>query len=215
MAVVWRMLLLAPLLLIILLLPALYIYGDQLIIAALDRYLASQAMELQRGELQIDWLDGTVSGSQLALVNLADQQPIVTVGSLRGQLTLLDLLEADNGQTSVVASEVAVFLSPGEEAEESRGWLVYRNWLPGLVEIDQLLLHLPSAEGVPPTALLQLQGKAGKQPGSYDILVSAEGAGDQNLRHIFRGKSAPFKQNLRPGSHRPFRQLEITQIVLR
>lgn len=177
-AVVWRALLLAPVLVILLMLPVLYIYGDRLIIVVLDRYLASNALQLQRGELQIDWQDGTISGSQLALVHLADQQPIVTVGSLNGQLSLLDLLEADNGQTSVVASQVAVFMSSGEEAETSGGWLVYRNWLPGLVDIDQLLLHSPASEAVPPSALLQLQGRAGKQPGSYDIMASAEHAGD-------------------------------------
>jgi hypothetical protein len=170
-----RVLLLLPLLLVAIIGLALRLQGDSLVLSLVDSLLASEQLELRRGDLHIDLLAGSIMGSQLALFDAERQQPIVTVGRLRAQLQWLDLLQEDNGRTSLAASDVSVFTFTSDEdwesATESVEWLSYRNWLPGSVDIDRVLVHWPPAEAAPPLSLNSVEGRAGLQPGSYDILA--------------------------------------------
>jgi len=174
-----RLAILLPLLLIAILLPGLLLYGDRLAIALLDRYLASAELELRRKGLKIDVLAASFSANELALHNISDNQTLLTIEDLQGQLQWSDLLQADIDSASLAASKVAVFLEPGEEsAEANTGWLGYRSWLPGRVDIDELIFYWPQQQDASPLALLGLKGRVGQQPGNYDVWVNAQYAGD-------------------------------------
>ena len=179
---VCRMIFLFALLLLTLGVFALLRYGDALLVTLLDRYLASQALELQREELQLDWLAGSVSARQLVLLSRPDGQVLVTAARLHGQVKLLDLWQADNGQSSLKLSQVAVYLAPQQTSSEGSrlggGWLVYRNWLPGHIAVEELAVHRPGEQAEPPTVLVQLHGETGQQSDSYELRARVLHAGN-------------------------------------
>jgi hypothetical protein len=167
---IWRLVVLLPLLLITLAAAALHLYGDRMLIALVDGYLASQELELQRGELQIDWFAGSVSGEALTLINQADNHTIISVQHLRADLNMLELLQDDNGETLIDASEVSIFLtSDGEDPELGADWVAYRRWLPGLLDIRQLVVHWVYEREAMSFSLATLHGETGRTPGSYEV----------------------------------------------
>jgi uncharacterized protein involved in outer membrane biogenesis len=198
------LLILLPLLLIAVAVPGLLLYGDRLAIAILDRYLQSTQLELRRTDLQLDLLAGSVSARELALYQGSAQQPLLQIAELQGQVQWSDLLQVNIDSASLAASKVAVFLEPWTESvDSSTGWLSYRSWLPGRVDIGELIFHWPLQQDASPLALLGLKGRVGQQPGSYDVWVNAQYAGD------YLSASGTLQELERPGG-----DLDRLQLVL-
>ncbi|MEJ2532717.1 MAG: AsmA-like C-terminal region-containing protein [Halioglobus sp.] len=154
---------------------------SQAVVLATAHWLIGQFtdLRLELADPQIDLYDGLLSARELHLVpvNTAGP-PLITVLDLSVTTRLSDLISSDLGHTSITATQLIIYVSTKDSAEDPAPvqWLQYLAWLPRHLRVDQVHLITDAAE----TLILPLKELLGERFGnrSYHLTADADYSGE-------------------------------------
>jgi hypothetical protein len=180
----WRKLLAALALTLVLVAGGTIFYADALVSAIATRALDSAGLELSYDKLALEFLDGRLTVSGLLLVDRENNRRLLSIGEADLQVVPLEIISGynTNGRLSGRDAHVYLHLEEGGDPEstwEPGTWLGYRNLLPGEAHIGELVLHWRGDEPNMVTRLVRIDTTAPAGEEQMNVKVTGfHGAAD-------------------------------------